>query len=239
MGVYARTTHPPIASRERHMHGYGYPPELPTARPSPATLTVLRVVFVVLAVLSCGFLAWAAMLRLALVTRRPRDWVLFVLSLGLTVGFGFFVDALPAGDEELTDAQAIAMLAWLLVLPGGVTWYYLFSDIRHFGPNGPAAVRARTWAAGRYPAAGPAQGYGYPPAGPAQPTPPYGAPPLAYRPQDAAAYRPATQQQPHPLPPQTQPTPPPRRTGPPQRLDQVRAELDELSDYLRKEGEGR
>ncbi|MEU1088267.1 hypothetical protein ABZ401_15800 [Streptomyces sp. NPDC005892] len=239
MGVYARTTHPPIASRERHMHGYGYPPELPTARPSPATLTVLRVVFVVLTVLSCGFLAWAAMLRLAIVTRRPRDWGLFVLSLALTAGLGVYMDKLPGGDTELTDSQAFTTLGWMFALLGGVTWYYLFSDLRHFGPNGPTAVAARARTATGYPVAGPVQGYGYPPATPVHGKPPYGTPPYPSVPQQHQPQPPQHQHQPQPPQHQPQPTPPPKRPGPPQRLDQVRAELDELSDYLRKEGEGR
>lgn len=234
------------------MHGYGYPPELPTARPSPATLTVLRVVFVVLTVLSCGFLAWAAMLRLAIVTRRPRDWGLFVLSLALTAGLGVYMDGLPGGDTELTDSQAFTTLGWMFALLGGVTWYYLFSDLRHFGPNGPTAVAARARTAIGYPVAGPVQGYGYPSATPVHGKPPYGTPPLPHHPQGPTTpyssvpqqhqpqqHQPQQHQPPQHQPQQSQPNPPPKRPGPPQRLDQVRAELDELSDYLRKEGEGR
>ncbi|MBK6033595.1 hypothetical protein JHN57_34750, partial [Streptomyces sp. MBT59] len=54
--------------------------------------------------------------------------------------------------------------------------------------------------------------------------------------------QPQQHQQPNPY---TAPTTPPTPTPAPRRLDQVRAELDELSDYLRKEnndsrdGEGR
>ncbi|MFD6529041.1 hypothetical protein [Streptomyces sp. NPDC060184] len=214
------------------MHGYGYPPELPPARPSRAALTVLRVVFVALAVLSCGFLAWAAMLRLAIVTRRPRDWGLFVLSLVLTAGLAVFLDVIPSDEDDMTTEQAFGLIGWILGLMGGVTWYYLHQDIRYFA----AADRAR--AAG-YPAAGPVQGYGYPYAAPAHPAPPYGTPPVPQYPQGPASYRPTPPQQQPPLPPQSTPPPPPKRPGPPQRLDQVRAELDELSDYLRNEGEGR
>ncbi|WP_327177496.1 hypothetical protein OG599_20905 [Streptomyces sp. NBC_01335] len=231
------------------MHGYGYPPELPPARPSPATLTVLRVVFVALAVLSCGFLAWAAMLRLAIVTKRPRDWALFALSLVFTAGLAVFFDMIPSDEDKMTTEQAFALLGGMLGLMGGVAWYYLHQDIRHFGPLGPGAVAARALAAAGYPTAGPAgptgptgpagpvQGYGYPYAAPVHPAPPYGAPPVPHHPQGPAPYRPTPPQQQSPL--QPQPTPPPQRPGPPQRLDQVRAELDELSDYLRKEGEGR
>ncbi|MGW2839658.1 hypothetical protein ACWCWD_17855 [Streptomyces sp. NPDC001493] len=253
MDVYARTTHPPIASRERHMHGYGYPPELPTARPSSVTLTVLRVVFVALTVLSCGFLAWTAMLRLAVVTRRARDWTLFVLSLALTAGLVAYTAAIPEDQEDLTDAQALSFLGWVLALVVGVTWYYLHQDIRHFGPGGPRGPRVV--AAPGYPQIGPVAGYGYPNVAGIHQAPPYGAPPVPHHPQGipTAPYQPSlpqqqlpVQPQPQPQPqpqlqpqPQPQPTPPPKRPGPPQRLDQVRAELDELSDYLRKEGEGR
>ncbi|MCX5399154.1 hypothetical protein [Streptomyces sp. NBC_00102] len=220
------------------MHGYGYPPELPPARPSSAALTVLRVVFVALTVLSCGFLGWAATLRLAIVTRRPRDWVLFVLTAGLTVALFAYLVAIPEEQAELTDTQGVIMLGGIFALMGGVTWYYLYQDIRHFGPYGPVAAAARAQAAG-YPPAVPVQGYGYPPL---QQTPPYGAPPVPHHPQGPTTPYPSVQHQPvqpPPPPQQSNPVPPPKRPGPPQRLDQVRAELDELSDYLRKENEGR
>ncbi|NEE43698.1 hypothetical protein G3M55_03630, partial [Streptomyces sp. SID8455] len=73
------------------MHGYGYPPQQPpTPRPSSGTLTTLRAIFVVLTVLSCGFLGWVAMLRLAVVTRRPRDWWLLAVTVVLTIGLFAF-----------------------------------------------------------------------------------------------------------------------------------------------------
>lgn len=206
------------------MHGYGYPPEQPSARPSSATLTVLRVVFVALAVLTCGFLAWAAMLRLAIVTRRPRDWWLLTLCCAVTGGFLAFAASIPA-DAELTDTQSAVTFVWMVLNVGGVVWYYLFQEIRHYRPRDPRTALGAVSGYG----AGPAQGYPPPVVRTVPPQipqiPPYGvAPP-------ATPYRAAPQQ--------AQPTPPPRRPGPPQRLDQVRAELDELSDYLRKEGEGR
>ena len=48
------------------MHGQGYMP--PPQRPSHGVQIGLRVLFVALAVLSIGFLAWTALLRLALTT---------------------------------------------------------------------------------------------------------------------------------------------------------------------------
>ena len=51
---------------------------------------------------------------------------------------------------------------------------------------------------------------------------------------------PQPQPQPQPRPqPYTQPPTPQNQGQPPQRIDQVRAELDELSDYLRKRDGGR
>ncbi|WP_261989041.1 hypothetical protein, partial [Streptomyces sp. wa22] len=119
------------------MHGYGYPPEQqPTRRPSSATLVTLRVVFVALALLSCGILAWAAMLRLAVVTRTQRDWWLFGLVLALNVGLLVYLGMLPEEDEVLTDGQAVVTLTWMLVVFVGTVTYYLYTEIRHFGPYG-------------------------------------------------------------------------------------------------------
>lgn len=191
------------------MHGYGYPPQQPPAsRPSSATLTALRVTFVALTMLSCGFLGWVAMLRLAVVTRKPRDWWLLAVVLVLTAGLFAFFASLPE-DDEMTDAQAVVGIGWLLVLLAGVTTYYLVTEIRHYAAPGPYD--------GRGPASAPATNPYRPPAAPTVP---------------------ARHPTPPPTPnPYTVQAPPP--TPAPQRLDQVRAELDELSDYLRKEGEGR
>ncbi|MFI6124303.1 hypothetical protein ACIBCU_31905 [Streptomyces sp. NPDC051064] len=215
------------------MHGYGYPPEQqPKRSPSSATLVTLRVVFVALALLSCGLLAWAAMLRLAIVTRKQRDWWLFGLVLALNAGLIAYLGSLPPEEEVMTDGQAIITLSWMLVVFVGTVTYYLYTDIRHFGP------------------------YGGPPAGPhgvSHPGPyaaPYGPPhpgassfssagfgPRQAPPSPAYGYPPAPRQSPTPPPPAA-PSDTPRPAAP-QRLDQVRAELDELSDYLRKEGDSR
>ncbi|MFE2293404.1 hypothetical protein [Streptomyces sp. NPDC059452] len=212
------------------MHGYGYPPQQPpTSRPSSGTLTWLRVIFVALTVLSCGFLGWAAMLRLAIVTRKARDWwllgVVFVLTVGLLAYFG----SLPEGEEELTDAQAGIGAVWLFVLLAGVVTYYLVMDIRHFSApvQGPYDSLRRTPVPNVIP---------YGPSATHQAPAHHQAP---VRPQHTT---PAPVQPPTPNPYTVQAPPP---TPAPQRLDQVRAELDELSDYLRKEnkeskeGEGR
>lgn len=158
------------------MHGYGLTPQQPTTpRPSQATLTAVRVILVLVTVLSCGLLGWAAMLRLAIVTRRPRDWILLVVVALLNGGLFVFIMATPDDPDDMSDAAAVVLFLWLVGVLAGVITYYLYAEIRHYNSLG------------------------------------------------------------------STPTPTPA----PQRLDQVRAELDELSDYLRKEnkehkeGEGR
>ncbi|XXZ49536.1 hypothetical protein AAGT00_14180 [Streptomyces cavourensis] len=134
------------------MHGYGYPPQQPpTPRPSASTLSALRAIFVVLTVLSCGFLGWAAMLRLAIVTRRPRDWWLCAVAFVLTVGLFAYFAALP-DEEEMTDAQALLGVGWMVALLVGVLTYYLTMEVRHYaapdpydpGVRTPAPRRSRT-----------------------------------------------------------------------------------------------
>ncbi|MEU8450872.1 hypothetical protein ACFY72_27865 [Streptomyces globisporus] len=203
------------------MHGYGPMPQQPTtSRPSPATLTTVRVILVALTVLSCGLLGWAPMLRLAIVTRKPRDWFLLVVVLALNIGLFVFIMATPDDPDQMSDAAALLMMLWILGLLAGVITYYLYAEIRHYNTLGAPAP------------------YG---------APVHPAPPLPYQQQHLAPHqqhqpRPQQHQQPNPY---TAPTPPPTPKPAPQRLDQVRAELDELSDYLRKEnkdsrdGEGR
>ncbi|WP_069743116.1 hypothetical protein [Streptomyces sp. EN23] len=198
------------------MHGYGPMPQQPTtSRPSPATLTTVRVILVALTVLSCGLLGWAPMLRLAIVTRKPRDWALLVVVVALNVGLFIFIMATPDDPDQMSDAAALLMMLWILGLLAGVITYYLYAEIRHYNALGAPAP------------------YG----APAHP-----APPLPYQQQHLAPHQqhqPHQHQRPNPY---TAPTPPPTPKPAPQRLDQVRAELDELSDYLRKEnrdGEGR
>ncbi|MEV1045328.1 hypothetical protein [Streptomyces sp. NPDC049916] len=174
------------------MHGYGPPPQQPpTSRPSSGTLIAVRVIFVVATVLSCGMLGWAAMLRLAIVTRRTRDWVLLFVVMGLNAGLFAFIMATPDDSDAMTDAQAMILFLWLVGVLAGVITYYLYAEIRHYNTQAPYGAPAHL----------------------AHPVPP--------------AY-----QQPNPY---TLQAPPP--TPAPQRLHQVRAELDELSDYLRKGNE--
>ncbi|UYQ62540.1 hypothetical protein [Streptomyces peucetius] len=214
------------------MHGHGFAPPQPR-RPSTALLVVVRIVFVALALLSFGLLAWGTMLRIAIMRARRSDWLLFWLSLVTAVTclvvIGEFSDAgePSAAEKPPTPVDYVCILV-MLGLALGVPTHYLVADIRHYQDPRPAAG----WppqAGSRYgpaiPAAGPygmpqqPAGYGYPPA---QPLPQSPVPPA--RPPIPPPAAPST-------PPASAPAPAPG-TG---RIDQVRAELDELSDLLRKE----
>ncbi|MFJ8862117.1 hypothetical protein ACIRD8_27265 [Streptomyces sp. NPDC102451] len=222
------------------MHGYGYPPEQqPKRRPSPSTLVALRVVFVALTLLSCTFLAWAPMLRLAIVTRKQRDWWLFGLVLALNIGLIVYLGALPVEDDDvITDGQAIVMLSWMLVVFIGAVTYYLYTDIRHFAARDSLRTGPQAGPYGNPYNGGNPGVSSFPSAGlaPRQPAPTPPAPSNSYLP--APRQNPAPAQPAPPVPAPATPPATPRPAGP-QRIDQVRAELDELSDYLRKEGDSR
>jgi hypothetical protein len=177
---------------------------------------VLRVLFAVLPLLSIGFLTWGTMIRLAVVTRRTLDWVLCGVSAAVMItGLVLLPD-----DVETTQADVAMSLVLLNAL--GFTIYFLVADIRHdkvrlAPPMPPAAYTPYGTTVPQHRA-----GYGYParpqPAAPPQ-TPVPQQTPVPPRPADAPS---------HPAVPPQPPVPGPR-------IDQVRAELDELSDLLRKE----
>lgn len=194
------------------MHGPGYMPPQPP-RDISTSVIVLRVLFAILPVFSCGMLAWGTMLRLALVTRRARDWVLFVVVL---VSFmACFGTVLSDPTEGLTMTRSDVAIGIMLAVALAVVPYYLYAETKHF--SSPVAQQYY----------GPTVPYGLPPqARPLSPTPPvagYGYPTVSPQPQP----QPQPQSRPQPQSPPAQP-----------RIDQVRAELDELSDYLRKERGG-
>ncbi|WP_327729365.1 hypothetical protein OG250_25895 [Streptomyces sp. NBC_00487] len=199
------------------MHGHGYAPTPPPG-PDQGGQVTLRVIFVVVAVMSCGLLAWACLLRLASVTRRTLDWWLFALAVVHIVATLYIIGTDP-GEEEFTTWRGDVGMSMLFGGLIAIVAYYLAADIRH-------SSRSRTAPPSPYAqTTGYAQqtGYSYPPVQVPQPYTP--APPLP---------QPPVQHQP-PQPPQhaqPQPGPEPQRPGP-ARIDQVRAELDELSDYLR------
>ncbi|MFI1186858.1 hypothetical protein [Streptomyces californicus] len=212
------------------MHGYGPSPQQPIApRPSPATITAVRVILVVMTVMSCGLLGWAPMLRLAIVTRKGRDWVLLAVVAVSNVALFAFILATPDDPDDMTDAQALILAAWMLGGLAAVVTYYLSAEIRHYSSLGaPPPYAAYASPPLPYQQQHPYQQH------PVQPQP-HPQPPTAHPPQPHPQPRPPQGQHPNPY---TAPAAPTTPTPAPRRLDQVRAELDELSDYLRKESQG-
>ncbi|WBO65828.1 hypothetical protein [Streptomyces camelliae] len=193
-------------------HGYAPPPPQP---PSTWVLVLWRVIFVAVALLSIGFLAWVAPLRAAIVSRRPAEWWFFGGSV-VVLGICFALFSTDHTDDFSSPNGNLGM-SMLLLNAVACTGYYLYADIRHFH-------RLRQAYAGQVPSV---PGYGYPrPASPFTVT--------------TAPSRPSTPQLPYALPPMPHtPAPQPHVPAPPQRpapshIEQVRAELDELSDYLRQ-----
>lgn len=215
------------------MHGHGFAPPQPS-RPSTALLVVVRIVLVALALLSFGLLAWGTMLRIAIMRGRRMDWALFWASLVLAVASLVVMGEVSTAGETASAQEDPRPVDWVCLaalfgLAVGVPVHYLVTDIRHHQPHRPGAGAPPPAAGSPYGPAGPFRSpyaappaYGYPPA----------APPISTGP--APAHRPT----PPPYPASGSPaasTPPPGRTPAPgtPRIDQVRAELDELSDLLR------
>ncbi|MFD8235777.1 hypothetical protein ACFV20_28320 [Streptomyces sp. NPDC059696] len=214
-------------------HGAAPPPR------SAATVISLRVLFAAAGFLTCGVLACVPLFRVAVLRGRALDWVLAWVSLPLAIACFAVVGSLPE-DDVRTDIA----LAAILLLGAGSAIYFLVVDIGHH-----AAQRRFTGYASPHAATVTHTPYGYP-----HPAPPY-APTSTPVPRPTAPPTPATP--PTPAPPHTppahhtptahdtppgpgaiQPPPAPQRPAP-ARIDQVRAELDELSDYLRRhEGDG-
>ncbi|MFB0618463.1 hypothetical protein [Streptomyces sp. AGS-58] len=209
-------------------HGYGQPVKQP---PHTAWLVLLRVLFVALGILTIGFLAWVMLLRLAAVTRRSLDWGLFVAVLAADILSMALLAAEP-GDDIHTAGGYTGILLLLGTLVA-TTAYYLAADIRHFLLR-QQAYRAQQQA---YRAPQHAPGYGYPALATPYPAATVPTPPTAATPPHPAPMtpmHPASPHTPHPAVPRPPlATPPPQRPAP-ARIDQVRAELDELSDYLRR-----
>ncbi|MCL3993930.1 hypothetical protein [Streptomyces lavenduligriseus] len=229
-------------------HGYGQPVTQP---PHTAWLVCLRVLFVAVGILTLGFLSWAMLLRLAIVTRRSLDWGLFVAVLVADV-LAVALLGLEPGDEIHTTGGYVGLILVLGSLVGSIA-YYLAADIQHFAlrrqvyagvPGVPAygcPPPAAAYGATTVPTPPPAPTASIPdlpsasaaptPAVPAAPAPPrasgapYTPPPVSHTP-PPASYAPV------PAPPPAAPLP---RPPAPARIEQVRAELDELSDYLRRQ----
>ncbi|MFF4960423.1 hypothetical protein [Streptomyces sp. NPDC001222] len=116
------------------------------------------------------------------------------------------------GSVPESDHRGDLALAVVLILGAFSGAYFLVFDIRHhraLPPTGTAPPQAAPYAP-------PRTGYGYPAPAPYPAAPPARTPPPPYP-----------------------PTPPQPQRPAPARIDQVRAELDELSDYLRRHEDGR
>jgi hypothetical protein len=203
----------------------------------PTVAVVLRVIFTILPVISIGFLAWGSMLYLALLARRTVDWVMMAVSIALLL---IALGLIGSDDSGSGSGGGTGLL--LLCMFGGAA-YFLVADIvryrtaRRMLPVVAGYPQPNPYATGfgvGGPMAPPHQGY---PAGPGpipnMPNAPMSrgasTPPPVNRPATPPPVnRPAT--------PRQTPAPGPATTPPPApRIDQVRAELDELSDFLRKE----
>ncbi|MER5944832.1 hypothetical protein ABT127_02075 [Streptomyces sp. NPDC001904] len=210
------------------MHGHGYAP--PPRLPSSGAQAGLRVLFVAIAVLSCGFLAFVPVLRLAVTTRRKVDWGVFagVAAVQLLCWAGVISD--PGAEEFTTWWGNTAMGLMLVNMVVSIT-YYLVGDIRSVRSN-PLPVGPAPYGMQPPP---PVYGYPQPQQYPQAPV----APPVHGMTTQTGGTAPLPNPTPAPTP---TPAPAPQPNGqgqPPQRIDQVRAELDELSDYLRKQDGGR
>ncbi|AQS69215.1 hypothetical protein [Streptomyces pactum] len=230
---------------------YGNSAAGPPPSRGAATVITLRVLFAAAGFLTCGLLACVPLFRIAVLRGRGLDWTVAWLSLPASIGCLAVVGSLPEGDRR-TD---VAMAA-LLLIGAAASAYFLVVDIRlhaaprqftgyapppqalaaHYGQTQPAGPYAPTLVphSPHTPAPRPAHpGFQAPPAPMAQAPQapmPQAPPPRAPAPQAPAPQPPMTQT---PVPRGPAPTPPPRHPAP-ARIDQVRAELDELSDYLRR-----
>jgi hypothetical protein len=208
------------------MNGPGFGTALPPPRPrGEGAAVALRVLCVVVGFASFTLLNWALLLRLALVHRRAVDWVVFAV-VGFALPITFFSLAGSTDSEDIVGPVDATGVIGIVVLWFSVPIYFLGMDSHYRRLAQQAAALPAFYAA---PAPAP-----YPYAPPQAP-PPYGAEPYDYNPYRSAPTPPIT-----PSPMSSSPTPPPQPLPPPPRLNQVRAELDELSDLLREqEGDGR
>jgi hypothetical protein len=199
------------------MYGHGAAPPAPSA----AMVITQRVLYAAAGVLCCGLLACVPLFRVAFLRGRLLDWAAAWVSIPLSIACLAVVGSLPESDPRTDVALAV-----VLILGASAAAYYLTVDIRlHRRPH-PYAGRMppsphTTTMHGQGSVQGP---YGYPQQGsPYAPTP---------VPQPLHTPVPHTPAPLTPVPPQS--SQPPQHPGP-ARIDQVRAELDELSDYLRRQ----
>jgi hypothetical protein len=201
------------------MTGPGTAP--PPPRPTGDGVAIgLRVLCVAVGFLSFGFLNWALLLRLAVVRRRRLlDWLVFgVAGCVLPV---VFISMISDSDKITGPADATGVGGVIVLWFLGPVYYLVMDGHYRRLAQQAAAVPQHFYGA-------PTPPYPYTPPLPQQQPQPYGSRPYSYNPYSEA-----------PTPPPT-PTPTPTPLPPPPRLNQVRAELDELSHLLREqEGDAR
>ncbi|MCD0483353.1 hypothetical protein LO771_13315 [Streptacidiphilus sp. ASG 303] len=239
--------------------------ERPRSRAAAVAAVVLRVLLAAVPLASLGILAWVPLLRLALVRQRAADWWAFSAVAAASTG-AFVLAGYTQDENDWQTNTGVALL--LLLGAGSAAWFLYADTRPRRSPAGGAWAHpgyAPYPPAGPYTPGG-AYGGPYTPGAPYAPDAQYapGAPyaPDAFRtpgtPRAAdaggAPGGPRTGQAPAPAsPPPASPPPgsplpgspladatPPPPAVPPQggRIDRVRAELDELSAYLREQ-EGR
>ncbi|MEU6089214.1 hypothetical protein ABZ865_20825 [Streptomyces sp. NPDC047085] len=209
------------------MYGHG---AAPPTRGAGYVIT-LRVLFAACSLLTCGILACAPLFRVAFLRGRWFDWLAAWVSLPLGIACFAVVGVVPESDPRGDVA-----LATVLILGVVSTVHFLVTDVRHHSttqqpPAGYAPPHAQTVPTS----------YGYPgPAAPFTTTTTPVAPVSSVGPHTPIPGPPHAPRTPPPMPhtpipgpPPATPLTPPQRPAP-ARIDQVRAELDELSDYLRK-----
>ncbi|MEU4093804.1 hypothetical protein [Streptomyces sp. NPDC026673] len=192
------------------MNGPGPVPPYPPAQSKAAAVT-LRAIFLTITAISCGFLSCLPLLHLAVRRRRTMDWVFFWVGTALSFGSFATIGSLP-DKNPWTDVALITVMVMVPVV--GV--HYLVADL--------ALHRAE-------------EALAYPPYATTVPYPQPHRPAPQQPPVDYNPYRPTP---PPPAPQPPQPSVPPQTHVPPHqpRINQVRAELDELSDLLRKQEGG-
>lgn len=212
---------------------YGPPPVMSPV-PPPRGVGMARVALWVLVgvvlVGGVGLFAFIPLAVLAVRGRSARDALLAVASLAFSV---LAVVVEPRQQDPAHEPVWFGLLACGMLAHGiAVTVWYVVCDLRHARSRalgGPAQAQAPVWAQGQPWAGMPPGGRPAPPAPRGRtaewPTSAATAPaPTAAAPTGSAT--PTVAMPFAPLPEQ------------PDRLGQVRAELDELSDYLRKEQGG-
>ncbi|MEU9730505.1 hypothetical protein [Streptomyces sp. NPDC048002] len=205
------------------MYGHGAAPPSRSA----ATVISLRVLFAACGFLSCGILACVPLFRVAFLRGRWPDWLLAWVSLPVSITCFAVVGSVPESDVRSDIAVGAVLL-----LGAFSAVYFLVMDIRLHNRGLPAyggyAPPGATTVQGHG-----SVGYGYPQSHP-QPQQPYSTTPIQQPPAPMPHQPMAHPQRPQDAtPPGPASTPPPPQRPAPARIDQVRAELDELSDYLR------